>query len=212
MHKTIKSISFVTLFVVSCLLLSGCATDHAIRLKERDKSKGIVVGTIFERAVFVPYGAGFTIQFSDGEKFFLSRLPKYNSKGDDITFEYTPPKVPKGAGRTFAMQLSPGRYKIIGWGLNYGRRYSMSAPPGKPIEFDVLANEAIYIGRLDANRFLEVASIHDAFDEDQKYFSELPQLKSISIINKSLSVKGWWLPDATGKETLRKYGNSCSQC
>lgn len=211
-YNVIKSFCFC--FVVASLLLSGCATpDFSVTLKDNDPSKGVVVGTIFERSVFTPYGAIFKLQGPDGKIILLDRNPRY-FKNENVTFEHKPPKVPMGVGRTFAIQLSPGRYKITSWGLDYGSRYKLSGEPQNPIEFDVVANEAIYIGRLDANRFLELASIHDNFNDDKKYFSELQNLRGFDLINKSLSVNGWWLPDATGKEMLKKHGkeNVCEQC
>ncbi|MNT59986.1 hypothetical protein D3C72_1975410 [compost metagenome] len=63
-----------------------------------------------------------------------------------------------------------------------------------------MAGKVIYLGRLDANRFLQVASIHDNFEEDIAYLKKNPLLANASIENKALEVREWWLEDALGKE------------
>ena len=67
-----------------------------------------------------------------------------------------------------------------------------------------MAGKVIYLGRLDANRFLEVASIHDNFEEDIVYLKKNPLLANASIENKALEVHEWWLQDALSKEILER--------
>jgi hypothetical protein len=202
-----------TLVAVLLMTLSGCATSDQsaqYELKDADPKKGIIVGTVFERSVFTPHGAKFQIHSPTGE---LIAVHSHGRAGNK-RFAYEPPKVPKGVGATFALQLPPGKYKVVAWGLDYGRSYKMSGQPPVPVEFDVEAGKTIYLGRLDANRFLEIGSIHDKFAEDSEHLKGNPLLAGKQIENKSLKVKGWWLPNASGKELLEKHKDMgpCEQC
>lgn len=201
--------------VTSLLLVTGCATlDQSAQkyaFKEIDPSKGVVVGAVFERAVFTPYGAYFYIQAPDGEKIVLSS----RARTGRYSIINVPPKVPKGVGSPFALQLPSGKYRVVGWALDYGSANKSSLPPETTIEFEVVAGKVSYLGRFDANRFLEIASIHDNFDEDVAYIRKSFPLISTSISNQSINVKGWWLPNPAGKEIIDrmgKQGERCEQC
>ena len=190
-------------------LLSGCVTGHnsapAFTYTTPDPAKGVVVGTVFERAVFEAHGARFGIVSSDlaankDKDLWLSS----HAPAGQVSLQNVAPKVPTGKGSTFALQLTPGRYRILIWLLDYGSRSKYSESSPKAIEFDVVAGKVIYLGRLDANRFLEVASIHDNFEEDIVYLKKNPLLANASIENKALEVSEWWLKDATGKKLLER--------
>ena len=203
------------LTLLGLLFLSGCASlDQSAQkyaLKENDPSKGVVVGTVFERSVFTPYGAYFYIQSPQNERIVLSS----GARTGRFSIVNTPPKVPKGVGSPFALQLPPGQYKVIGWALDYGSANKSSLPFDSPVEFEVVAGKVSYLGRFDANRFLEIASIHDNYDEDMSYLKSIPLLGASKIENKSLSVQGWWLPNPAGKEIIEKSsktGGRCEQC
>ncbi|SCK23065.1 hypothetical protein [Vogesella sp. LIG4] len=212
----LKKCSWFVGIVLLLLLASGCATlDPSAKkytLKDIDSSKGVVVGTVFERSVFTPYGAYFYIQSPNGEKVVLSS----GAGSGCCAIINTPPKIPKGVGSPFALQLPPGKYQVVGWALDYGSFNKSSLSPETPVEFEVIAGEVGYLGRFDANRFLEIASIHDNFEEDIVYINKsFPPLNSAPITNHAIGIKGWWLPNPAGKEVLERMGtqsNSCEQC
>ena len=190
-------------------LLSGCVTGRnsapAFTYTTPDLAKGVVVGTVFESSVFEAHGARFGIVSGDpaaleGKSLWLSS----HAPAGQVALLNVLPKVPTGKGSTFALQLTPGRYSVIIWLLDYGFRSRYSEASPKPIEFDVVAGKVIYLGRLDANRFLEVASIHDNFEEDIVYLKKNPLLANASIENKALEVREWWLTDALSKEILER--------
>lgn len=190
-------------------LLSGCVTGRnsapAFTYTTPDLAKGVVVGTVFESSVFEAHGARFGIVSSDpaaleGKSLWLSS----HAPAGQVALQNVLPKVPTGKGSTFALQLTPGRYSVIIWLLGYGFRSRYSEASPKPIEFDVVAGKVIYLGRLDANRFVEVASIYDNFEEDIVYLKKNPLLANASIENKALEVREWWLTDALSKEILER--------
>jgi hypothetical protein len=203
----------LALIGIMAALLGGCAslreTSAKYTLQERDDSKGVVVGTVFERSVFVPYGAYFYLEAPDKERIVVSS----GGNTGRYTITNVPPKVPKGVGSTFALQLPPGKYRVAGWALDYGRQLKRSEGLSQPIDFEVVAGQVKYLGRLDANRFLELASIHDNFQEDLPLFNKLP-VKASEIVNGSLNVKGWWLPNPAGKDIVERAGKGsrCEQC
>ncbi|CAB3866998.1 MULTISPECIES: hypothetical protein [Achromobacter] len=200
--------------ILTLAMLVGCTTagqsSARYSVAALDPAKGVVVGTVFERAVFVPYGAYFYLQSSDGKRIMLES----GGGGGKPAIVNNPPKVPKGVGSTFALQLAPGKYQITRWALDYGRRIKVSEGFAQAIEFEVIPGQIAYLGRLDASRFLEVASIHDNYAEDLPYLkTRHPSLESVEIVNRSLRVQGWWLPDPTGKAILeRTGGGTCDQC
>ena len=190
-------------------LLSGCVTGRnsapAFTYTTPDLAKGVVVGTVFESSVFEAHGARFGIVSGDpaaleGKSLWLSS----HAPAGQVSLQNVAPKVPTGKGGTFALQLTPGRYSVIIWLLDYGFRSRYSEASPKPIEFDVVAGKVIYLGRLDANRFVEVASIYDNFEEDIVYLKKNPLLANASIENKALEVREWWLTDALSKEILER--------
>lgn len=190
-------------------LLSGCVTGRnsapAFTYTTPDLAKGVVVGTVFESSVFEAHGARFGIVSGDpaaleGKSLWLSS----HAPAGQVALLNVLPKVPTGKGSTFALQLTPGRYSVIIWLLDYGFRSRYSEASPKPIEFDVVAGKVIYLGRLDANRFVEVASIYDNFEEDIVYLKKNPLLANASIENKALEVREWWLTDALSKEILER--------
>jgi len=201
--KKIVSRTFILVLFLS-FFLSGCAFIGLLKqkyeIKEVDATKGIIVGTVFERAVFTPYGAYFYITTPQGEQIILSS----GAENASYSIINTPPKLPKGVGNTFALQLPPGKYQVTGWALDYGRINKTSTLPDNPIEFEVEAGKAIYLGRFDANRLMEIASIHDNYTEDSSYLNRIIVLRTIPIENRSINYKGWWLPNAAGKEILKK--------
>jgi hypothetical protein len=213
-----KNVRFRRLAVIGILsaLLGACAstrdTSAKYTLRERDDSQGVVVGTVFERSVFVPYGAYFYLEAPDKERIVLSSGGNAG-RSTKATIVNVPPKLPKGLGSTFALQLPPGRYRVAGWALDYGRHLKRSEAFPQPIEFEVVAGQVRYLGRFDANRFLELASIHDNSSEDLPLFDKL-SLKPSEIVNGSLSVKGWWLPNPAGKDIVERAGKGlrCEQC
>lgn len=211
----LKQYSWLIGMAASLLLTAGCATlDQSTQkyaLKDIDPSKGIVVGVVFERAVFTAYGAYFYIQAPDGERIVLSS----GARTGVYSIVNTPPKVPKGVGRPFALQLLPGKYRVVGWALDYGSANKLSLPPETPVEFEVVAGKVSYLGRFDANRFLEIAAIHDNFNEDVAYIKKNSPLNNAPILNRSIKVYGWWLPNPAGKEMaerMSKQGERCDLC
>jgi len=202
----IRSLAAIALLSV---ILSGCASSSfnpaSLNYTQPDPAKGVVIGTVFERAVFEPYGATFVITPNNPAMIATNRIGlSSKAMAGQTTLRNVPPKLPKGEGTTFALQLAPGRYRVSFWGLDYGRRFKYSESPLQQIEFDVEAGKVIYIGRLDANRFMEMASIHDNYAEDIEYLKKNPLLSNATIENKALEVREWWLPDATGKELLKR--------
>lgn len=204
MLLTRKSIPFKIFCFIAAFsfFLSGCVSidQKKYMLTELDPKKGIIVGTVFERAVFTPYGAYFYIQTPNGEQIVLFSGAKKGS----YSIVNNPPKIPKGIGSTFALQVSPGKYRVTGWALDYGRANKSSTPPDIATEFEVEAGKTIYLGRFDANRFLEAASIHDNYAEDSVYLSKVPLIDHKGIENKALNLQGWWLPNAAGRDLLKK--------
>lgn len=95
-------------------LLSGCVTGHnsapAFTYTTPDPAKGVVVGTVFERAVFEAHGARFGIVSSDlatnkdKDPWLSSHAP-----AGQVSLQNVAPKVPTSKGSTFALQLTPGR-------------------------------------------------------------------------------------------------------
>lgn len=201
------------MFAAASFLLVGCASQRATSTKysiaQLDSTQGVVVGTVFERSVFTPYGAYFYFRAPDGERITISSGAK---SGPNI--RNTPPKIPQGVGSTFALQLPPGKYQVMGWALDYGRALKRSEAPPNPITFDVVAGKVLYLGRFDANRFLEVASIHDNYAEDEAYLRRLPQIAGAPVNNAALAARGWWLPNAEGKSLVNADGRDgrCEQC
>jgi hypothetical protein len=206
--KIISRTVLVSLFATQ-LLLTGCAAlvDQSTKheLIAPDATKGVIVGTVFERSILAPRGAKFHIKGPNNDFFVLS------SGGDNLRYNITSDQ-PKGVGMTFARQLAPGKYKVWLWALSYGRNSKFSGDdPG--VEFEVEAGKVIYLGRFDANRFLEVASIHDNFKDDLKYLSRNPLIDVNAIENKALSKKGWWIFNSSGKELIKKTeSKTCEQC
>lgn len=201
----IRSLAAVALLSA---VLSGCAGPSgsgAFNYNKPDPAKGVVVGTVFERAVFEAYGATFTIM-GNNEAMRTGQLINLSSTGiaGQTSLLNVPPKLPKGKGSTFALQLEPGRYLILLWSLDYGRKNKYSESLPQRVEFDVEAGKVIYIGRLDANRFLEMASIHDNYAEDIDYLKKNPLLSNATIENRSLDVREWWLKEAAGKKMLQR--------
>lgn len=198
--------------ILFAALLAGCAaprqTSTKYALTEKDASKGVVVGTVFERSVFTPYGAYFYLQSPDKERIIVAS----GGNSGAYTIVNTPPKVPKGVGSTFALQLPPGKYQVSGWALDYGRANKRSEPFEQPIEFEVVAGQVQYLGRFDANRFMELASIGDNFSEDLPLLKKIPALSTAEITNKSLGVKGWWLPNPAGREMLQRLNGGSTKC
>lgn len=194
-------------------IVAGCAsireTSTKYTLRERDPSKGVIVGTVFERSVFVPYGAYFYLEATDKERIVLASGG--NSGRPNIINSL--PKVPKGVGSTFALQVPPGKYRVTGWALDYGRLIKRSEAFSQPIEFEVIAGQVTYLGRFDANRFLELASIGDNSAEDLPLLAKHP-VGPAEIVNGSLSAKGWWLPNPAGKDIVERAGKGlrCEQC
>ncbi|CAN7779005.1 hypothetical protein LJR290_007986 [Variovorax sp. LjRoot290] len=199
---------------VMAALLAGCAsireTSAKYTLLERDPSKGVVVGTVFERSVFVPYGAYFYLQSPDNERIIVAS----GGNTGRATIVNNLPKLPKGVGSTFALQLSPGKYQVTGWALDYGRLIKRSEAFSRPIEFEVAAGQVKYLGRFDANRFLELASIEDNYAEDLPLLTKHP-VRPAEIVNGSLNAKGWWLPNPAGRDIVDRAvgkGLKCEQC
>ncbi|MGJ7488485.1 hypothetical protein ACSFA2_24685 [Variovorax sp. LT2P21] len=189
------------LFILSRLLrcmtvctigvLVGCAspreTSSKYTLDALDSSKGIIVGSVYERAVFLPHGAYFSILSPQGERIVIASKPQ--SKESSILLDR-----PSGRGNTFALQLPPGKYQVTGWALDYGSLLKRSRPLERPLEFEVIAGQVRYLGRFDANRFSEVASIDDQFSDDLARVRKLPGLAAAAPVNAALDVKGWALP------------------
>lgn len=201
--------------IFALAVLAGCTTAGQKSMKysiaEADPTKGIVIGTVFERAAFTPHGAYFYLESSDNKRIMLES----GGGGGKPAIVNQPPEVPKGVGSTFAMQLPPGKYKVTRWALDYGRRIKVSEGFKQPVEFDVVAGQVSYIGRLDASRFLEVAGIRDNYAEDLPVLkSKHPTLESAEIVNRSMHVRGWWLPNPTGKDILERlcHGQTCDLC
>lgn len=188
----------------SLFMIAGCATvelaEDKYGLRETDVSKGIVVGTVFERAVFTPYGATFYISTPSGERLRLTS----GAERRRSTIVNVAPKRPTGAGMPFALQLPPGKYTLTDWSLSYGSSSKKSDAPDMPIEFVVEAGKVIYLGRFDANRFMENSYLHDNYAEDAEYFRKMPLLSGREIENRALKYQGWWLPNAAGKEMAAK--------
>lgn len=213
MNSYLKRMVSAIITMAAVTLLAGCMTPAGsakYAVTTPDPARGIVVGTVFERAVFTPHGVYFYIVTPEGEKIMLTR----DVVAGQARFWNEPPKVPKGAGTTFSLQLPPGKYQITGWALNYGTYNRKNSEAfATPVEFTVQAGKTIYIGRLDANRFLEVASIHDNYEEDSPYLQKVQSLKGLNIENQAIDIKGWWLPNATGKEMLKgEIARKCEQC
>jgi hypothetical protein len=199
-----RSVVAVFLIVVGLLLATGpvSASTPARNYmpKKVDPAQGIVVGSVFERAVFQPYGAEFYIETPQGETIVVSTSGR---GGND--FVNVPPKTPKGVGRLFALQLPPGTYTVTGWALDYGAKMKASVPRDVPIQFTVEAGKAIYLGRFDASRFMEMAYIHDdSRDEDMAQISKKPVLATLALEDRALDVQGWWLPEPAGKAVLER--------
>lgn len=201
--------------ILALAILTGCSTSgQASRMysvAEVDPTKGIVVGTVFERAAFTPHGAYFYLKSFDDKRIFLES----GGGGGKPAIINTAPKVPQGVGSTFALQLPPGKYQVTRWALDYGRRIKVSEGYKQPIEFEVVAGQVTYLGRFDASRFLEVASIRDNYAEDLPVLKlKHPTLDSAEIVNRSIRIQGWWLPNPTGKDILERVGRgqTCDQC
>jgi len=199
--------------LLAAALLSGCAAFDANQqyaYQAYDPAKGVVVGSVFERAVFETNGATFTIETPEHQLITLSS----QAHGGNEAIVNNPPVVPKGAGSTFALQLAPGRYRIVTWSLHYGSGDTHAAAPKSPQEFEVVAGKVTYVGRLDANRFLEIASLHDNLAEDLPHLKQLPLLHDANIENHALALQGWWMPNAAGIRMLKALGkpDDCEQC
>jgi len=87
-----------------------------------------------------------------------------------------------------------------------------SSAPESKLEFTVEQGKTIYLGRFDANRFLEISSIWNNFVEDIQYLKNVAVLKAEEIENRSMDFKGWWLPHASGKDVLKTLGKTESDC
>lgn len=200
------------LLTIAAAVLSGCAAfdTQPYAYTTNDPAKGVVVGTVFERAAFDANGATFAIETPERQLITLSSQARWG--GEAIV--NNPPVVPKGVGSAFALQLAPGKYRVVSWSLSYRSGDTHAAPPPSPQEFEVVAGQVIYIGRLDANRFLEIASLHDNLSEDLPYLKRLPPLRDAAIENRSLALQGWWMPNAVGIRMLKTIGkpDSCEQC
>lgn len=190
MSITIRKIAAIFLVV----FLSSCANRWSYKAAEFGSGGGVALGTIYERAVFTPCGATFTLMDDQGKKY---RIERKHIHGIQFAEER-----PQGVGTTFALELPPGTYHVVQWSLNYGRADKPSGRPPQEAKFTVEAGKFTYIGRLDANRFMEVASIEDHFDEDVRLFKRHEDLANRQIENNSINLKGWWLPDPAGKRLV----------
>lgn len=171
--------------------ITGCASAPYYKHRSYNANNGVVVGTVYERAAFVPYGTTFVLMDDKGNRYQLNRI---RIKG----FAFQEMR-PTGAGTTFALELPPGSYKVVQWWLDYGSMDKKSETIPDNASFVVEAGKFSYIGRLDANRFMEVASIRDNFDEDLPRLKRHADLAKHEIVNQSMTLQGWWLPDPTGK-------------
>jgi hypothetical protein len=209
---------FIKLFFPSlfCLLLMGCVNFNESLIKYEpkviDSSKGIIIGTIFERTREQPLGVFFYIKTESNETISLHN----GVLSKDFTIDNKSPTNPIGVGKPFALQLSPGKYRVDSWILNMEKfTHKKSLKNSIPIEFDVVAGRVSYIGRFDVDRLYEVAAIHDNYYEDLNYIQAHYILKGTTIYNDSLNVRGWWVKNPLGQELMRSNfldSSSCQLC
>lgn len=207
-----RRLALFGMFIAS-IVLTGCSLlDHrssTYELEKPDPTKGVVVGTLFMRADSLG---------RDNANLSLWGPGKYEVIGLSLrSFTQSPYDFSegKGYGRAYALQLSPGKYKLGWWSIYDGRREALksSEAPETAVEFEVVAGKTIYLGRFDASRKLEVASFHDNLAMDSIWIKRIPAVNFNEIENRSLNVRGWWLQDAVGKEILRQMGNPrCDHC
>lgn len=109
MRKSIfnRMLSSLAVAILPLAVLAGCTTAGQKSMKysiaEADPMKGIVIGTVFERAAFTPRGAYFYLKSSGNKRIVLES----GGGCGKPAIVNQPPKVPKGVGSTFAMQLPP---------------------------------------------------------------------------------------------------------
>lgn len=195
-------LTFIALVVAGCSVINNPLTKY--ELKEPDPSKGIVVGTVYQRAAHYEHNLRFVMR---GPKEELMAVTTYVGRSpSDFT-------DPKGMGHAFALQLTPGKYRVSRWTFPAGAGIRSSSKPEPEIEFEVQAGKVFYLGRFEANLGLEVAGIYDNLQGDLPRLRTIPGLNVDQIENRSLSKRGWWVNETEGKAKLQRMGNlRCELC
>lgn len=194
---------FIALAVAGCSVMETSLTRY--ELKEPDPSKGIVVGTVMERSSQFKDGLEFVI-WGPREKEIM-RVTNWMSRSPSNFAEA------KGMGHAFALQLAPGKYRVANWSLPDGKGFKSSAVLKPDLEFEVVAGKVFYLGRFDASQILEVAAIYDNLQGDLPALRKIPGVNVELIENKSLSKRGWWMNEATGKANWERMGKlRCDLC
>lgn len=193
---------FVAITAAGCSVINNPLTKYALR--GPDPSKGIVVGTVYQRAAYYQHDLRFVMRGANGE---LMAVTTYVGRSpSDFT-------DPKGMGHAFALQLAPGKYRVSRWTFPAGAGVRSSNLPEPEIEFEVVAGKVFYLGRFEANLGLEVAGIYDNLQIDLPRLRTIPGIDVEQIENRSLNKRGWWVNEAEGKAKLQRMGNlRCELC
>ena len=180
--------------LLAATLVSSCASTNRMLGNEQfsfDQNSGYAIGSVYERAVFTPYGTYFMIVPDDLA--VKGVVADYFQVGTGIKKHdfrsFTPPT---GVISWFAVPLKPGKYSVLMWALDYGAKYKHSDAAGKKLQFEIKPGVATYIGRMDANRYTEVAMIHDQQAEDiPKVKQKFSALGLAKFEMAPLSIKDW---------------------
>lgn len=193
---------FIALALAACSVMETSLTRY--ELKEPDPAKGIVVGTVIERSSMFKEGLEFVI-WGPGE--VIVTVTNWVSRSPSNFVEA------KGLGHAFAMQLPPGKYRVAYWSMVDGKGRKSADVLRPDLEFDVVAGKVSYLGRFDASHTMEVAAIYDNLKEDLPLLRKVPGLNVDVVENKSITKRGWWMNEATGKANWQRMGNlRCDLC
>ncbi len=184
-------IKFLSL-VIFTTLVTGCASDNrvlSVSSFDSNNGKGLVLISFDDRNLFGTSGMSMTVEDEKGDR---RRL--VNGRHPEKINETSPSEISFSA-----LELKPGRYKVIEWVLYRTEGGSSGPHPTKQFAFDVKSGEVAYIGDLKVIRVVGNWIISDQHARDKpKFMKYFPFLKEATIVNKAIN-SGWW-PMPGGKK------------
>lgn len=196
MARLVLMFSFVLTFLLGCSnSASNIKSDYVLA----PNSKGIVFGTVSNEGG------------SDGWVYINKKGSKENIRLEAVGISGFAKEISSGMkkGSLFTLDLDPGVYEINSWTLyvfvaGFNSYYYLSPQNPKPIEFEVKANQATYLGsynikaHMGKNIFqLPVVSgahgvIANEIMRDKSLFdAKYPQLKGLKLINLTPNPEVW---------------------